>query len=249
MRRSSRRRQPRQAPSAPSRVLTRTAKSATRLPADRSRALCERLSAELASLAAVEELTLWALRRLPAKNTLQGPDAEAINKAYQAKLDILQTEAKSDQLSSPTEPQDSDSQTSITAAPVSPLNDGASNDTEAKTSKAVIPLPKTLRRRNKHHLTFVASQPCLVCKRTPCDAHHLKFAQPRALGRKVSDEFTVPLCREHHNELHRHGNEKAWWGNLGLAPMDRAAEFWAMSQAVEPSADDDATAKPERKVG
>ena len=71
----------------------------------------------------------------------------------------------------------------------------------------VEPIRKTVHRRNKAHLKFVAAQPCLICRRTPCDAHHLKFAQPRALGRKVSDEFAVPLCREHHRKLHHHGNE------------------------------------------
>ena len=44
-----------------------------------------------------------------------------------------------------------------------------------------------------------------VCGRRPSDAHHLRFAQSRALGRKVSDEFTVPLCRAHHREVHRCG--------------------------------------------
>ena len=58
------------------------------------------------------------------------------------------------------------------------------------------------RKRSKVHLHFVQRQPCLVCKQVPSDPHHLKFAQPRALGRKVSDEFTVPLCRTHHQELH-----------------------------------------------
>src|SRR5439155_8742499 len=91
----------------------------------------------------------------------------------------------------------------------------------------VTPLRKTVRRRNKGHLAFVAAQPCLVCQCLPCDAHHLKFAQPRALGRKVSDEFTVPLCREHHDELHRHGNERAWWTNLQIAPMEVARGLWA----------------------
>jgi hypothetical protein len=90
----------------------------------------------------------------------------------------------------------------------------------------VTPLPKTVRKRNKAHLAFVAAQPCLVCQRTPCDAHHLKFAQPRTLGRKVSDEFTVPLCREHHRDLHRHGNEIAWWANVQIAPIEAAKEFW-----------------------
>src|SRR5207247_1845172 len=94
---------------------------------------------------------------------------------------------------------------------------------------AVSPLTKPSRIRNKAHLAFVASHPCLICQRTPCDAHHLKFAQPKALGRKVSDEFTVPVCRDHHHELHRHGNEAAWWANLQIAPLNIAKELWQTS--------------------
>jgi hypothetical protein len=78
-------------------------------------------------------------------------------------------------------------------------------------------------------MAFVAAQPCLICQRRPCDAHHLKFAQPRSLGRKVSDEFTVPLCRNHHEELHRHGNEAAWWANVQIAPIAVAKELWTAS--------------------
>jgi len=85
------------------------------------------------------------------------------------------------------------------------------------------------RRRNKAHLVFVAAQPCVICQRTPCDAHHLKFAQPKALGRKVSDEFTVPLCREHHHDLHRRGNEMAWWANLQITPIEIAKNLWRSS--------------------
>ena len=69
----------------------------------------------------------------------------------------------------------------------------------------------------------------MICKQIPSDAHHLKFAQPRALGRKVSDEFTVPLCRSHHQALHRHGNEPAWWANLQISPLPVASELWASS--------------------
>jgi hypothetical protein len=49
-------------------------------------------------------------------------------------------------------------------------------------------------------------QPCLVCGRVPSDPHHLTFTQPRALGPRVSDEFVVPVCRTHHRELDRSGN-------------------------------------------
>ena len=81
-------------------------------------------------------------------------------------------------------------------------------------------------KRSKAHLLFIGAQPCLVCQQTPVDAHHLKFAQQRALGRKVSDEFTVPLCRVHHQDLHRHGNEKAWWSNMQIEPLPIAKGLW-----------------------
>jgi hypothetical protein len=106
--------------------------------------------------------------------------------------------------------------------------------TPASARRTVVPRVKPLRQRSKAHLAFVAAQPCLICQRTPCDAHHLKFAQPRALGRKVSDEFTVPLCRDHHDELHRHGNEAAWWANLKLTPLEVAKELWLTSPVHDP---------------
>jgi hypothetical protein len=68
--------------------------------------------------------------------------------------------------------------------------------------QSVTPIGKTLRLRDRIHLKYVSDQPCMACGRSPSDAHHLRFAQGRALGRKVSDEFTVPLCRTHHRELH-----------------------------------------------
>jgi hypothetical protein len=96
----------------------------------------------------------------------------------------------------------------------------------------VLAFPKEAsRKRSKAHLAFVREQGCLVCQRSPVDAHHLKFAQPSTLGRKVSDEFTVPLCRSHHQALHRHGNERAWWTNLKLEPLQVAKELWATSPA------------------
>jgi len=49
------------------------------------------------------------------------------------------------------------------------------------------------------------------------------------LGRKVSDEFTVPLRREHHHELHRRGNEMAWWTNLQITPIEIARNLWKSS--------------------
>lgn len=92
--------------------------------------------------------------------------------------------------------------------------------------KSALPLGEPKRIRNREHLRFVASQPCLVCSRTPSQAHHLRFAQPRALGRKVSDEFTVPLCAIHHHELHMRGNEKEWWSDKQIEPLSVAESLW-----------------------
>jgi hypothetical protein len=48
---------------------------------------------------------------------------------------------------------------------------------------------KTIRLRDKEHCKYVATQACLICGRTPSEAHHIRFAQPRALGEKVSDKI------------------------------------------------------------
>ena len=90
---------------------------------------------------------------------------------------------------------------------------------------------KTIRLRDKEHCKFVATQPCVVCGRTPSEAHHIRFAQPRALGRKVSDEYTVPLCRLHHRELHRYGDEVSWWAAVSIdlfLVLNRSEKEWKM---------------------
>jgi hypothetical protein len=92
--------------------------------------------------------------------------------------------------------------------------------------KSALTIGAPRRYRDKAHLTFVASQPCLLCGRCPTDPHHVRFAQKRALGRKVSDEFTVPLCRSHHRELHRSGREYLWWQNVRIDPLKVARKLW-----------------------
>ena len=92
-----------------------------------------------------------------------------------------------------------------------------------------------MRERDRDHLKFVAAQPCLVCGRTPSDPHHIKFAEHRAMGRRVSDRFTVPICRLHHRELHRRGNERAWWQKQGIDPLVVAANLWAKTHAATPT--------------
>ena len=108
-----------------------------------------------------------------------------------------------------------------------------SRDTSATTEAEPhvgLAFPKEKRVRDKAHLAFVANEPCLVCGRRPAQAHHIRFAQRSALGLKVSDEFTVPLCNIHHDSLHQTGDERAWWARHGiLDPLKIAGRLWAAS--------------------
>ena len=95
-------------------------------------------------------------------------------------------------------------------------------------------LSKPARDRDRVHLRYVAGRPCLVCGRTPSDPHHVKFAESWTVGRKVSDRFTVPLCRLHHHELHRRGNERVWWQQKGIDPLQIAKTLWDKTHAPAP---------------
>ena len=182
------------------------------LSSNESAGLRDRLVQEIAASASDEALALWAYRSLPLKNTLTQVDAQAVEAAYLAKLS-----------SSPA------SQLEFTVD--HSVADPRAYHGDHEPPQPALPAPPTraVRRRSKAHLAFVAAQPCLICQASPCDAHHLKVAQPRSLGRKVSDEFTVPLCRKHHRELHRHGNEANWWSNMQVAPIPIAKELWDIS--------------------
>src|SRR5882724_1600670 len=227
------------------------------LAQDPSAALREQLITEIGNLKSGDDLAIWAHRRLPAKNTLVADDARVVEAAYQAVLDAV------DLPPLPDEPQRDDrdqaAQSPHAGGPkvqAPSANGSAPTDAaepphhEPPTLELVSPRRKTIRIREKAHLAFVAAQPCLVCQRSPCDAHHLKFAQPRSLGRKVSDEFTVPLCRDHHHELHRQGNEMAWWANLQIAPVETARELWAATLLhADPASDrKTATKQPSLKL-
>jgi hypothetical protein len=63
----------------------------------------------------------------------------------------------------------------------------------------------------------------------------LRFAQSRGLGLKVSDEFTVPLCRGHHRELHRSSIEANWWKETGVDATAIARKLWNETHPIPAS--------------
>jgi hypothetical protein len=114
----------------------------------------------------------------------------------------------------------------------------------ARIDKSLLPIAEPKRLRDKSHLKFVASQACLICGRQPSDPHHLRFAQLRALGMKVSDEFTVPLCRGHHRQLHQAGNEVAWWEGLNINALEIAKTLWEQTHSKSATADTTILGRP-----
>lgn len=197
------------------------------LAPDRSAELLDRLLGELAQREGAGDLLAWAKVSLPLKNTLVEADARVLEAAYQKRFEEAVLPDLADQQPGPAVEQFlSDELPPQTSSNVHAPADASSGE------QISLAFPKEPpRKRSKDHLAFIRSQGCLVCQKTPADAHHLKFAQPRTLGRKVSDEFTVPLCRAHHQSLHRAGNERAWWTNLQISPMPIAKELWDASPA------------------
>jgi recombination DNA repair RAD52 pathway protein len=113
------------------------------------------------------------------------------------------------------------------------------NGAHLKVDKSLLAIPELKRVRSKEHLRFVASQPCLICGRTPAHAHHIRYAQAKGIALKVSDEFTVPLCVIHHSENHATGDETRWWRERKIDPLTVAAELWGKSLNLETTAQHD----------
>jgi ERF superfamily len=185
-----------------------------------SAVLRDQLLGELKEVDSVDAAAIWARRILPAKNSLNIADARQLENAFQARLAALEPAADNGQPS----PFGSMRKHATSLARKGPESTRTSTIETADTSGLVHLEPRRV--RDREHVKFVAGHPCLICGRRPADPHHLRFAESRALGRKVSDEFAVPLCRGHHRELHRCGDEAAWWAKLGIDPLGVANALW-----------------------
>jgi hypothetical protein len=211
MRRPSERRSAKAMASRPGGQILRTEVSA---------ALRDRLTAETKDLNSADEAASWAHRVLRAKDTLTAADAEHVEQVFQLKIATFEADTKDEQ---------------------NTLHESEDRLTKRRRrrrsrviNKSVLTLPVPRRIRDREHVKSVAKQPCLVCGRRPADAHHLRSAQSPALGRKVSDEFTVPLCRGHHREVHHCGDEAAWWERVRINPTVTARVLWLKTHPLAP---------------
>ena len=181
------------------------------------------LIAELGDLRSGDDAAKWAHQRLVEKNQLRAPHAERVELIFEAKLAELAALTGDGTQSREEQRVDGGA---LDAKKSSEHARGRSID------KSALALPEPRRIRDRDHVRLVAKQPCLICGRIPSDAHHLRFAQNRALGRKLSDEFTVPLCRGHHRELHCSADEGAWWKRAGCDPTVTARALWLESHPM-----------------
>ncbi len=76
--------------------------------------------------------------------------------------------------------------------------------------------PKRRRWVNERYTRWVKSQPCVCCGRPADDPHHIIGYGQGGTGTKAHDLFVIPLCRAHHDELHR--DTAAFEHQHGLQP-------------------------------
>ena len=190
------------------------------LEPEASSVLRDQLITELESISSADEAANWAHRALGKKNILVEGDAIRVEQAFQARLAVVSDKSLNEN-SSPQEPKSPQPQ--------------QGKPRQSIIDKSVLALPAPRRIRDREHVKMVAKLPCLVCGRIPADAHHLRFAQSPALGRKVSDEFTVPLCRGHHRDVHHCGDEAAWWERIGIDPNSHRSRRMATNPSTSAS--------------
>jgi hypothetical protein len=208
----------------------------TTLDPDRSAALRERLIADLAGLQSEDEAADWVHKNMPAKNTLTTDDADLVEASFREKLSAIALEPVVSEGLLAEVPRENAMAQHLSAESgdsffVSELESTLVPNALATKAPGRRVAAKAIRLRDKEHCKFVTAQPCVVCGRMPSEAHHLRFAQPRALGRKVSDEYTVPVCRLHHRELHRYGDEASWWAAVSIDPLPVALDLWQRSRS------------------
>ena len=207
------------------------------LNVDESAAQRDQLIADLAQLRSLDEAADWVHKNMPAKNALTAADADLVGVAFRDRLVVIDLE--------------------ISALENRPHLAGANGGTELNEQLlesegapslgflegpgvgSMVPRDppegcergvagKTIRLQRALQICGDAGLHYLWPDAERSAPHSLC---PRALGRKVSDEYTVPVCRLHHRELHRYGDEASWWAITSIDPLPIALELWKRSRS------------------
>jgi hypothetical protein len=209
------------------------------LEPEQSAAVREKLLIALGNITSADNAAIWAQETLATKNRLVATDAKLVEDAFEHRLSDLPLSnpvTRSNDVSSVA--QNARSQEAVTSKSA---DAGRANGID----KSILAVASPRRYRSREHLRYVAQQACLLCGRKPSDPHHLGFTQPRALGRKVSDEFAVPLCRGHHRAVHRSRDERAWWQQTGIDPIKVARRLWKQTRGPASPRPQGAAASPD----
>ena len=193
-----------------------------------SAALRDKLLTALGNITSADSAAVWAQEALTAKNRLAASDAKLVEDAFEHRLLEL-TPSETVEAADDATPR----RTVVGARGTRAKGNGDPNQPNG-IDKSALGVATPRRYRNREHLRYVAQQACLICGRKQSDPHHLRYLQPRALGRKVSDEFAVPLCRSHHRAVHRVGDEQAWWNAAGIDPVKVARQLWRQTRLNDP---------------
>jgi hypothetical protein len=200
------------------------------LEPEQSAALREKLLTAVWSIKSADNAAIWAREALAAKNRLASADAKLVEDAFEHRLSELAPSATGEA------PADGAPTARVERVGVHEMREKGNDDLDQAKGidKSVLVIATPRRYRNREHLRYVARQACLICGRKQSDPHHLRYLQPRALGRKASDEFAVPLCRSHHRAVHRAGDEQAWWKAAGIDPVKVARQLWRQTRLDDP---------------
>ncbi|MBN3145344.1 DUF968 domain-containing protein [Pectobacterium brasiliense] len=93
--------------------------------------------------------------------------------------------------------------------------------------------PKLQRMECEKYTRWIKSQPCACCGAPADDPHHVIGYGLGGMATKTHDLFVIPLCRRHHDELHR--DVTAWEAEYGsqllllVQTLNRALGIGAIS--------------------
>ena len=151
------------------------------LASEQSSTLREQLLTALGNVTSSDGATIWAQEALAAKNRLASTDAKLVEDAFEQRLSKLAPtateEAPADAALTP--------YAGIVGAHETAAKGNSDRDQPDRIDKSMLAIATPRRYRSREHLRYVSKQACLICGRKQSDPHHLRFLQPRALGRKV----------------------------------------------------------------